>query len=81
MAGAFCFVIADHLYAQFGLSFGSDFSPPIWEVCRRMAEQLAEKLFDDDSLVHNHAEHLKKLRWGKRLQTSDFCAGTGVCKT
>jgi hypothetical protein len=52
---------------QCGLTFRSDFSPQAWECCRRIAEQLSQKLFDDDTLVSKHAKYLENLRWGKRL--------------
>ena len=67
VAGAFSYVISNYLYLQCGLSFGSDFSPQNWEICRRIIEQLATKLFDDKSLIHKHKAHLDKLMWGKRL--------------
>ena len=67
VVGAFCYIIADTLYLQCGLTFGSDFSPQAWECCRRIAEQLSQKLFDDDTLVSKHAKNLENLRWGKRL--------------
>jgi len=50
---AFSYIIADILYLSCGLMFGADFSPQSWEVCRRIAEQLATSLFDDESLVEN----------------------------
>ncbi|KAL3786424.1 hypothetical protein ACHAWO_007976 [Cyclotella atomus] len=49
-----------------GLAFGADFSPPVWEQCRRMAEQLSERLFEDDTLVIKHAQYLDKLQWGPK---------------
>ena len=52
--GAFSYVIAETLYLSCGLTMGSDFSPAVWEVCRRLAEQLATSLFADDSLVPKH---------------------------
>jgi hypothetical protein len=71
--GAFSFIIADLLYLSCGLTFGSDFSPSTWEVPRRIAEQLAEGLFDDESLVEKHREKLDELKWSKKLGTgTDF---------
>ena len=32
-----------------------------------MAEQLSERLFDDDTLVTKHAQYLDKLKWGPNL--------------
>ena len=52
---------------QCGLTFGSDFSPAVWEICRRMAEIMAKKLFSDESLLRKHKQHLDKLNWGKNL--------------
>ncbi|KAL7503807.1 hypothetical protein ACHAXN_001547 [Cyclotella atomus] len=73
VAGAFSYVIAWYMYLQCGLAFGSDFSPQMWEVCRRMAEQMAEKLFADESLLEKHRQYLDQLRWGKRLgKPADF---------
>ena len=81
VAGAFCFVVSDYLYAQFGLSFGADFSPPIWEICRRMAEQMAAKLFDDTTLVDKHAKYLSQLQWGKKLgKKTDFVQAVACSK-
>ena len=65
--GAFSYIIADTLYMSCGLTFGSDFSPQSWEVCRRIAEQLATSLFDDETLVEKHRIHLDKLQWSKKL--------------
>jgi hypothetical protein len=67
VVGAFSYIIAAFLYIQCGLAFGSDFSPQAWEPCRRMAEQLAEKLCQDDSLVIKHKQYLDQLQWGKKL--------------
>lgn len=68
VAGAFSYIIGEHLFAQCGLTFGSDFSPAIWEPFRRMAEQIAHKLFDDNTLVAKHWQYLSQLQWGKQLQ-------------
>lgn len=67
VAGAFSYIIDEYLFVQCGLTFGSDFSPSAWEPLRRMAEQMAEKLFDDDTLVEKHRKYLDKLQWSKRL--------------
>ena len=65
--GAFSFIIGDILFLQCGLTFGSDFSPANWEVIRRIAEQLAEKLFHDKSLRAKHRKYLDRLQWNKKL--------------
>ncbi len=67
VAGALSFIVADILYVPCGLTFGSNFSPATWEVCRRMAEQMAERLFDDTTLVKKHKKHLDRLQWGPSL--------------
>ena len=46
---------------------GSDFSPAIWEIFRRLAEQLATSLFDNKSLCTKHCHRLDQLQWSKRL--------------
>ena len=79
VAGAFSYVIANYLYLQCGLSFGSDFSPQNWEICRRIIEQLAEKLFDDETLIEKHSAHLNKLQWGKRLGKNDTFVQAQAC--
>jgi hypothetical protein len=65
--GAFSFIIGDILFLQCGLTFGSDFSPANWEVLRRIAEQLAEKLFSDSSLPIKHRKYLDRLIWDVSL--------------
>lgn len=65
--GAFSYVINDILFLQCGLTFGSDFSPASWEVLRRIAEQLAEALFDDKSLRNKHRQYLDQLNWQRSL--------------
>ena len=67
VVGAFSFIIADILFISCGLTMGSDFSPQTWEVPRRMAEQIAEKLFNDKSLVEKHRKYLDQLNWSKKL--------------
>ena len=56
--GAFSFIIAETLFLQCALTFDSDFSPASWEVLRRIIEQLAEALFDNDTLIAKHRKHL-----------------------
>ena len=51
VAGTLSFIVADILYVPCGLTFGSDFSPATWEVCCRMAKQMAKRVFDDTNLV------------------------------
>jgi len=65
--GAFSFIIAESLFLQWALTFGSDFSPASWEVLRRIIEQLAEALFDDDTLIAKHRKHLDQTNWQKSL--------------
>ena len=65
--GAFSYIISDILFLSCGLTMGSDFSPQTWEVPRRMAEQIAQKLFSDKSLVTKHRERLDQLQWSKKL--------------
>ena len=65
--GAFSYIIAGVLYLSCGLTMGSDFSPGVWEICRRLAEQLATSLFDEESLVIKHRAHLDQLQWSKKL--------------
>jgi hypothetical protein len=65
--GAFSYILGDYLFLQCSLAFGSDFSPASWEVVRRIAEQLAEKLFDDDTLRTKHRKYLDKLKWHQSL--------------
>ena len=65
--GAFTYIIGEYLFLACGLTFGSDFSPANWEVIRRIAEQLAEKLFADKTLRAKHRQHLDRLRWQSSL--------------
>lgn len=65
--GAFSYILGEYLFLQCALAFGSDFSPASWEVVRRIAEQLAEKLFDDDTLRAKHRKYLDKLVWHPSL--------------
>lgn len=65
--GAFSYIIDEYLFLQCSLTFGSDFSPANWEVVRRIAEKLAESLFDDTSLISKHRQYLDRLRWKKDL--------------
>ena len=65
--GAFSYILGEYLFVQVALSFGADFSPPNWEVVRRVAEQLAEGLYTDSSLVEKHRKHLDRLQWQKSL--------------
>jgi len=69
---AFSIIIADFLYLQSALPFGTDFSPQNWEPVRRLIEVLAEKLFHDSSLILKHRKYLDKLHWEPSL---------GKCKT
>ena len=69
---AFSIIIADFLYLQSALPFGTDFSPQNWEPVRRLIEVLAEKLFYDSSLTLKHRKYLDKLQWDPSL---------GKCRT
>ena len=64
---AFSIIIADFLFLQSALPFGTDFSPQNWEPVRRLIEILAEKLFSDKSLVAKHRKYLDKLHWEPSL--------------
>ena len=64
---AFSFIISDTLFLQCALTFGSDFSPASWEVLRRIIEQLAEALFDDDTLIAKHRQILDQMHWQRSL--------------
>ena len=44
---AFLIIVADFLYLQSALPFGTDFSPQNWEPVRRLVEVLSKKLFTD----------------------------------
>ncbi len=65
--GAFSYILGEFLFLQCGLTFGSDFSPASWEVVRRVAEQLAEALFADETLPTKHRKYLDRLCWKKNL--------------
>ena len=64
---AFSIIIADFLYLQSALPFGTDFSPQNWEPVRRLIEVLAERLFGDKTLISKHRKYLDKLQWEKSL--------------
>ena len=51
---AFLIIVADFLYLQSALPFGTDFSPQNWEPVRRLVEVLSEKLFTDTTLRTKH---------------------------
>ena len=65
--GAFSYILGDYLFLQCGQSFGSVFSPANWEIVRRVAEQLAEAYYEDDSLKEKHRKYLDKLQWQSSL--------------
>ena len=67
VAGAFSYILGDFLFVQCSLTFGADFSPPSWEGIRRIAELLAEALFDDKSLRTKHRKYLDLLTFGRDL--------------
>ena len=49
--GAVSFILADYLFFQVGLTFGTGFSPANWEAVCRIQSALAENLFSNISLV------------------------------
>ena len=59
---AFSIMVADFLYLQSALPFGTDFSPQNWEPVRRLVEVLAEKLFPDTTLRAKHRQYLDRLQ-------------------
>ena len=65
--GAFSYILGEFLFLQCGLAFGALFSPASWEVLRRIAEFLAESLFNDDTLRTKHRKYLDRLKWKKDL--------------
>ena len=65
--GAFSYIIADQLFLSCGLPFGTDFSPQQWEPVRQILEILAERLFEDDSLVEKHKQYLDQMVFDKDL--------------
>ena len=67
---AFSIIVADFMYLQTALPFGTDFSPQNWEPVRRLVEVLAQKLFGDKSLVIKHRKYLNRLQWEPSLGNS-----------
>jgi len=77
---AFSIIIADFLYLQSALPFGMDFSPQNWEPVRQLIEILAEKLFNDKSLISKHRKYLDKLQWGPSLgKCETHCVPAKAC--
>ena len=66
---AFSIMIADFLYLQSALPFGTDFSPQNWEPARRLIKILAPKLYQDESLQDKHHKHLDQLQCESSLGT------------
>lgn len=64
---AFACIVADFLFMQCGLAFGTDFAPSNWEVVRRIAEILATRYFEDPSLRTKHRQYLDRLKWHTML--------------
>ena len=64
---AFSIMVADFLFLQAALPFGTDFSPQNWEVCRRIIEALAQKLFDDTNLRTKHRKYLDRIKFAPDL--------------
>jgi hypothetical protein len=67
--GAFSYIIANQLFLSCGLPFGTDFSPQNWEPLRQILEILAEKLFDDESLLIKHKKYLDQLVFDRSLSS------------
>ncbi len=70
VVGAFCYTIFSQLWVQIGCTFGSDFSPANWEGVRRCIEELAQGLFQDDTLRAKHRKYLDQLQWDVSLDSS-----------
>ena len=64
---AFSIVVADFLYLQTALPFGTDFSPQNWELVHRLIEIVATKLSADKSLRIKHRKYLDRLQWEPAL--------------
>ena len=71
VAGAFSYIMGDFLFIQCALAFGADFSPQSWEVVRRLAEMLSERLFGVPTLRDKHRQYLDLLRFGDHLGDPD----------
>jgi hypothetical protein len=67
VAGTFLFILADYLFFQVGLAFGTDFSPANWEAVHQAQSALAKRLFFDTSLVTKHHAVLDKIKWCRSL--------------
>jgi hypothetical protein len=57
LVGAFSYILADYLFFQVGLSFGT------WEAIRHAQSALAERLIFNTSLVLKHCAVLNKIKW------------------
>ena len=68
---AFSVIVAEFLFLQPALPFGTDFSPQNWEPVRRIIEILTGKLFSDNTLRHKHRKYLDQLRWDRSLNGGD----------
>ena len=66
---AFSCIVANTIFLQCGMTFGSDFSPANWEIIRRIAEILATALFDDVTFRDKHRKHLDRLNWSTLLRS------------
>ncbi|KAL7523262.1 hypothetical protein ACHAXR_000668, partial [Thalassiosira sp. AJA248-18] len=76
---AFSIMVADFLYLQSALPFGTDFSPQNWEPVRRLVEILAERLFHDKSLPMKYKKYLDRLQWEPTLGTSTKFVPAKAC--
>ena len=79
--GAFLYIIDDILFLQLGLTFGSDFSPAIWEVVRQIIEMLATFLFSDMTLRSKHRKYLDKMQWQQSIGSTKSCFTVATCDT
>ena len=82
---AFSIIIADFLYLQSALPFGTDFSPQNWEPVCRLIDVLVLKLFTNKLLITKHRKYMEKLQWEpslgkckKLFVTEKLCQHTGV---
>ena len=64
----FSIMVADFLFLQAALPFGVDFSPQSWEICRRIIEVLAERLFKDTNLRDKHRKYLDRIKFSPHLR-------------
>lgn len=68
VVGAFSYVLAEYLFFQVGLAFGTNFSLSNWEAVWRIQSALATQLFHDASLVLKHPTILDRIQWCRSLK-------------